>query len=337
MEALILYTAMLCSHPAISEVCSNPLNETAGEFIEIHNDSTDAVDVAGYSVTDGDALDEILPWSGVFPQSGVETETTIIPAGGFAVLLEEGYTADPWLTFPEGTVILSTGDYAICNGLAASSDPLTLYKSTGSSQNDVVSSFGTPVQSDDWHECDDDGLDSIPFDPGEELSIGRYPLNSPDSEGFWFAGEPTPGQAPEAPPDTFFIVIDSLLMSNTDPVPGSSVLLTAIVSCWGTVSPDTGEVVLFLDVDGDSIPQLEEVLYSYPAWNLVPGETDTLEVFFTAPETGWYPAVCSAPGTSVRIHFSTGGGINPIVTEVMANPLIEDQEEFIEVFYPGPG
>ena len=337
MEALFLFTAMLCSQPVLSEVCSNPFNETAGEFVEIYNDTAEPLNTAGYSITDGDALDELLPWTGAFPQSGVTTESSIIPAGGYAVLLEEDYPTDPWLTFPEGTVILTTGDHAICNGLAASSDPLTLYASSGSSQSDVLSTFGTPMQSDDWSECDDDALDSIPFDPGEGFSIGRYPLNGPDCEGSWFAAEPTPGWAPEAPPDTFFITIDSLFLDDLDPIPGTSVLLTAFVSCWGTISPDTGQVIFFIDADGDSIPQWEEVFYSFPAFNLIPGETDTLEAVFTAPEKGWYPAVCSAPENAARIHFSTSGGINPIITEVMSNPLNEDQEEFIEVFYPGPG
>ncbi len=337
MEAQILITALICTLPVISEVCSNPFNETTGEFVEIHNPWDNSVDVAGYTITDGDALDDLLPWEGAFPQAGVTTGTTIIPAGGFAVLLEEDYPTDPWLTFPDGTVILTTGDHAICNGLAASSDPLTLYSQAGSTQNDVVSTFGTPFQSDDWHYCDDDGLDSIPFDPGEGLSTGRYPLDGADCQGNWFAGAVTPGAATEAPPDTFFITIDSLFMSNSDPFPGSPVLLSAYVSCWGTVSPDTGEVVLYLDANGDSIAQFEEVLISYPACNLTPGETDTLEVLFTAPETGWYPAVCAVPETEVRIQFSTGGGINPVITEVMANPQNEDQEEFIEVYYPGPG
>ena len=337
MEAHILLTALFCTLPVISEVCSNPFNDTTGEFVEIHNPWDHSVDVAGYTITDGDALDDLLPWEGAFPQAGVATGTTIIPSGGFAVLLEEDYPTDPWLTFPDGTVILTTGDHAICNGLAASSDPLTLYSQAGSTQNDVVSTFGTPFQSEDWHYCDDDGLDSIPFDPGEGLSTGRYPLDGPDCEGKWFAGAATPGAATEAPPDTFFITIDSLFMNNSDPFPSSPVLLTAFVSCWGTVSPDTGEVMLYLDTNGDSIAQWEEVLISVPACNLTPEETDTLEVLFTAPETGWYPAVCSVPEREVRIHFSTGGGINPVITEVMANPQSEDQEEFIEVYYPGPG
>ncbi|RKZ02999.1 hypothetical protein DRQ21_06965 [Candidatus Fermentibacteria bacterium] len=337
MEAYFVFTALLFSNPVVSEVCSNPPNETTGEFVELYNDSSVPLDFSGYTLTDGDALDDILPWTGAFPQGDVITGTTVVPSEGFAVLLEEDYPLDPWLTFPPGTVIFTTGDHSICNGLAASSDPLTLYLPSGTTQADAVSSFGTPFKSDDWHNCDDDGLDSIPFDPGEGLSLARYPLNSGDSEGSWFSGEPTPGTAPEAPPDTFFFTVDSLFLENTDPLPGTSVLLTAIVSCQGTVSPDTGDVTLYIDSNGDYIPQWEEVLYTCSASSFLPGETDTLETVFIAPETGWYPAACSAPGSTSRIQFSTGGGINPVITEVMANPLNEDQEEFIEVYYPGPG
>jgi hypothetical protein len=337
METQFFFLAMFSVLPVISEVCSNPPNETTGEFVEIYNSSTEAVDVAGYSLTDGDALDELLPWSGSFPQGDVTTGTTIIPAGSFGVLLEEDYPQEPWLTFAPGTVILTTGDHSICNGLAASSDPLTLYNSAGTTQNDVVSTYGTPLESDNWLECDDDGLDSIPFDPGEGLSVYRYPLSSPDCEGAWFPAEPTPGQLPEAPPDTFFITIDSLYMNYSDPIPNSSVLLTAIISCFGTVSPDSGNIIFFIDADGDSFPTPEEVLDCISAEYLNPGITDTLTIVFTAPETGWYPAVCSVPGASARIHFSTGGGVNPVITEVMANPINEDTEEFIEIYYPGPG
>lgn len=336
MEILILFTAIFCSQPVISEVCSNPVFNTSGEFVEIYNASDEPLDITGYSITDGDALDELLPWISAFPQTGVVTESSIIPAGSYAILLEEDYPIQPWLTFAEGTVILTTGDHSICNGLATS-DPLTLYSPSGTTQSDVVSTFGTPLELDNWSDCDDDDLDSIPFDPGEGLSIGRYPLLASDGEGYWFAGETTPGAATEAPPDTFIITIDSLFLSDSDPVPGTSVLFTVFVSCWGTVSPDSGEIVLFIDINGDSVSQWNEELLSYPACNLSPGESDTLQVYFTAHETGWYPAVCSAVDATSRIQFSTGGGINPIITEIMANPLIEDQEEFIEVYYPGPG
>jgi len=332
-----MFVAFLCNTPVVTEVCSNPVNETTGEFVELYNDSTGSLDVSGYTVTDGDALDDILPWTAPFPQGDVVTGTTVVPPEGFAVLLEEDYPLDPWLVFPAGTVILTTGDHSICNGLAAASDPLTLYLPSGTTQANAVSSFGTPFKSDDWHNCDDDGLDSIPFNPGEAQSLGRYPLSGADCEANWYAGEPTPGLPTDTPPDTFAITVDSLFLSQADPAPGSTVQLTALVSCRGTVSPDSGQVVVFIDANGDSVAQWEEILLTCPAGNLNPGETDTLQVLFTAPATGWYPAVCSAPGTSARVHFSTGGGVNPVITEVMANPLNEDQEEFIEIFYRGPG
>ncbi len=334
METLLL---ILTASLTITEVCSNPPDETSGEFVEFFNDSTAPLNTTGFTITDGDALDELLPWSGAFPQSDVQTGTALIPAGGYAVLLEEGYLNDPWLIFEPGTVILTTGDQSICNGLAASSDPLTLFNGTGTGLSSVVSTFGTPFQSENWNERDDDGLDSIPFDPGESLSLFRYPVNMPDCEAAWYSSSPTPGSPPDAPPDTFFITIDTLSISDLNPDPGSGVTLTAVISCWGTVSPGTGTVFLYLDVNGDSAVQVSEELISFPASQLLPGSSDTLEVFFTVPEKGWYPAVCSAPECEERLHFRTGGGVDPVITEVMANPENEDTEEFIEVWYQGPG
>lgn len=328
---------MLIGSLRITEVCSNPPDETAGEFIEIFNDSASVADVSGFSVTDGDALDGLQGWSGSFPHGGVILESTQIPPGGYAILLEEGYVNDPWLSFQPGTVILTTGDNAICNGLAASSDPLTLFDDGGTGPENVLSTFGTPVDAELWENRDDDGLDSIPYDPGEGSSLFRYPLNLPDSQEAWFTGEPTPGGPPDAPPDTFVITIDSLYLSETDPIPGTGVHLYSVVSCWGTVSPDSGYIELYIDSDGDSTAQSDELLLSIPASSLQPGVSDTLQAFFTAPEQGWYPGVCSSPQGEKRVHFTTGGGINPVITEIMANPLNEDTEEYIEVFYPGPG
>ena len=337
METFFICYALLTGSLCISEVCSNPPDETAGEFVEFHNYGIDSVDVSGFTITDGDALDDLLPWSGYFPQSGVVLETPLVPPGGYAVLLEEGYLNDPWLTFLPGTIILTTGDNAICNGLAASSDPLTLFDNTGTGKESVISTFGTPFDADFWEDRDDDSLDSIPFDPGEGNCLFRYPLNAPDCESAWFAGEPTPGGPPDAPPDTFVITVDTLFLSSADPIPGTGVYLTSIVSCWGTTSPGTGEIILFIDVNGDSTAQPAEVLLTFPAEDLQPGTSDTLQVFFTAPEQGWYPAVCSTPHGEGRIHFATGGGVNPVITEFMANPQNEDTEEFIEIHYPGPG
>ena len=192
-----LFLILLGQAVTITEVCADPLNETSCEFIELHNAEPAPVPTQGFSITDGDALDQLLPWNeqayGAFPHAGVVTGTDSIPAGGWAVVLELGYLLDPSLSIAPGTVILTTGDYALCNGLAASSDPLTLFGPGGTAGSDVLSTFGTPVETDVWENRDDDGLDTIPFDPGNGLSANLFPPGSPDAEGNWVAASPTPG------------------------------------------------------------------------------------------------------------------------------------------------
>ena len=339
MEALVLLA--LGQSVIITEVCANPLNEATGEFVELHNPGSEPVSTLGFSITDGDALDSLHPWSnsahGVFPHSGVVLETDTIPPGGWALIFELGYLLDPCYSIAPGTVILTTGDNAICNGLAASSDPLTLFGPGGTTSADVISTYGTPVDTDIWQDRDDDGLDGIPFDPGDGMSVFRFPLLSPDAQGNWHPGEVTPGAPPDSPPDTFSIHIQNVWWTPENPEPGGLCLLFAAVHCWGTTSPSQGDVSLFIDINGDSLPGSGEPQGLWPASMLQPGVTDTLSLLFTAPVKGWYLASAAAPEAYMGVPLPTGGGVNPVITEVMANPWSQSTQEFIEVYYPGPG
>lgn len=340
METLFLF--LLGQTLIITEVCANPLNEITGEFVEFHNPGPSPVSILGFSITDGDALDYLHPWCesvhGVFPHSGVILETDTIPPGGWAVLFELGYLLDPVYEIRPGTVILTTGDNAICNGLAASSDPLTLFGPGGTSSADVLSTYGTPVDTDIWQDRDDDGLDNIPFDPGDGLSVHRFPLLAPDAEGNWHSGEVSPGAPPDAPPDTFALIIQNVWWVPDNPSPYQQCLLYAAVHCWGTVSPPQGEIALFIDMNGDSLPGPEEPRAFHPASMLQPGTTDTLSLAFTAPAKGWYIGSVTTPtGGYLGLPLAVGGGVNPVITEVMANPWVQSTQEFIEVYYPGPG
>jgi hypothetical protein len=339
MEALVLL--VLVSSPSISEVCANPLNEVSCEFVELFNPGPEAISTLGFTITDGDALDPVLPWDeqthGVFPHSGVVLETDSIPPEGRAVILELGYLLDPCCEFAPGTVILTTGDNAILNGLAASSDPLTLFGPGGTTMADVLSTYGTPVETDTWQDRDDDGLDGIPFDPGNGLSTHRFPMGSPDSEGNWLGGTPTPGAPPDAPPDTFALFIQELWFTPAAPQPGSNCQIHAAVYCFGTVSPDQGFITVFLDADGDSLAGAGEPSGEWPASILGPGTTDTLSITFTAPEKGWYLASATACASYMGVPMPSGGGVLPVLTEVMANPPDQTTQEYIEVHFPGPG
>lgn len=325
----------------ITEVCANPLNETSGEFVEIHNPGPGPFSVSGCSITDGDALDYLHPWNesahGPFPHPGVVLGTDTIPPGGWAVILELGYLLDPCYDIAPGTVILTTGDNALCNGLAASSDPLTLFGPGGTGCADVLSTYGTPLDSDVWQDRDDDGLDGIPFDPGDGLSVHRIPPNSGDAQGNWQGGQVTPGAGPGTGPDTSAVAILGVWFSPDSPEPGQPCVLFAAFHCMGTVPPPQGSIGLFLDMNGDSLPGPGEPASSWPAGMLQPGTTDTLSLCFTSPEKGWYIGCAQAPEAFLCIPLPTGGGVPPVVTEVMANPWDQATQEFIEVFYPGPG
>ncbi|MBN2587544.1 MAG: hypothetical protein JXR55_09645, partial [Candidatus Fermentibacteraceae bacterium] len=57
----IILSALLAQAPVITEIASNPLLETSGEFVEIFNPSTVSISTLGFSITDGDALDQLVP------------------------------------------------------------------------------------------------------------------------------------------------------------------------------------------------------------------------------------------------------------------------------------
>jgi len=349
--ALLAALILPAQPPVLTEAAPNPLYESSGEFVEIWNPSPTPVSLSGWSLTDGDALDPLEPWDegvhGTFPHPGMLTGTDTLPPGGFALVFELDYAGSPcYADIPMGTLILTTGDLALCNGLAASSDPLTLFGPGGTADSCVVSTYGTPVPSDVWQNRDDDGLDGIPFDPGDGCTVERYPPGAPDQEGCWFAGPPggTPGLPAEPPPDTLDVSCDDVWTFPADPEPGMPFEIAASFTLLGSTSPGSGDVTLFLDADGDSTASGGEVLAVFQVAGMLPGTTDTISATASL-DRGWYlpslRAEVEGDGCPENDHVGSilpvGGGIDPVLTEVMSNPVEEDSDEYLEVFYPGPG
>ncbi|MGB4083366.1 MAG: lamin tail domain-containing protein [Candidatus Fermentibacter daniensis] len=350
MMIQILVIALSGQTPVLSEVMANPLNEDCCEFVEISNPSASPVDLAGFSLTDGDALDTIQAWNeavhGTFPDSDAVTGTTIIPPGGYAVLLETGYVSDPAYDFPPGTIILTTGDAAICNGLAASSDPLTLFDAGGTADSNAVSTYGTPVPSDNWSERDDDGLDDIPFDPGDGFSVERLSDFMPDASGSWiagpFGGSPGTGPGSSSGPD---LSCTGVVLQDAQPAPGLPIQASATFLYTGSQPCPSGTLSLFVDLDADSaLGPGETELVSVDPFGMLPGERDTIFASVTLP-AGWYCitglARCSQdsfPANDASTACAApAGGVPPVISEVMADPIDEDCDEFIEIYYGGPG
>ncbi len=139
----------------ITEVLANPLNETTGEFVELWNSGTEDVDAAGLVIDDGDSSDALVAYNG---------GETIIPAGGYGLVVDPNYTGQ--YLVPADVVLLTTPDSTIGNGLAASSDPVTLFDTDGT----------TPIDS-----------YSFPTDPGDGTSMEKVDYALGDVASNWAA------------------------------------------------------------------------------------------------------------------------------------------------------
>ncbi len=202
-----LSAGMLIPHSAIvmaedrtlvlTEVMANAIAEDTDEFIELYNPTDQPIDVAGFQLTDGDALDTIIAWDslvhGMLRQS-VVVNTTIIPARGFAVVLDSEYaTGFQHYAFLASTIVFTTQNTTLGNGLTTT-DAVTLYNKEGI----AISTYGTPIGALRWEDRDDDGLDGIPWNPGDGVSSERIDAAIGDQESNWQASFDDSGSTPGA-------------------------------------------------------------------------------------------------------------------------------------------
>jgi len=137
----------------ISEVMANPLVESTGEFVEVYNDGSVAIDLWGLIIYDGDAWDFLREFN-----SG----TTVVQPGEYAVIVDQDMVSD--YTIPAGVTVVTVDDGSIGSGLAASNDQVLLYEADGYSLIDAY---------------------AFPFNPGNGVSADRIDLTAADSVGNW--------------------------------------------------------------------------------------------------------------------------------------------------------
>jgi len=185
----------------ISEVYTEtPSGQSAyDEFVEICNTGSAAQDVAGWSITDGDHLDNLVAWTAHASaltdgwSGGMVLDSTLLPAGHCAVILDPNYLEG---TTPHdienGTVLLTVEGTAIGEGLGPD-DPITLFQGSGTTNADAVSTYGSPIASDIPDERDDDQADGIPIQAQTNRAVYRVALQDADTEGNWLTAAPSPG------------------------------------------------------------------------------------------------------------------------------------------------
>ena len=153
----------VCGGVIISEVMANALDEDTGEFVELYNAGSSAVDLAGLVLSDGDADDV---------QQAFDGGDTVLDPGGFALVLDAEYADD--YSIDAGALLLTTADTTLGNSLSVS-DPITLYDSDGVHLLDAF---------------------LYPANPGNGVSMERSYLTMLDDSTNWLASTCALGASP---------------------------------------------------------------------------------------------------------------------------------------------
>ena len=143
----------------ITEVMANAVDETTSEYVELWNNSSADVDLAGLVIEDtnqntGNTSDDVLIAFG--------GGDTVVPANGYALIVDPNYT----LTYlvPGDTILVTTPDSTIGNGLGNSNDAVTLYDTDGTT---VIDSY------------------SYPADYGDGISVEKVDYLAGDDSANW--------------------------------------------------------------------------------------------------------------------------------------------------------
>jgi phosphatidylserine/phosphatidylglycerophosphate/cardiolipin synthase-like enzyme len=146
----------------ISEACYQPKKQDSGEFVELYNGSDEAIDLAGWKLSDGDADDTIV---------ALGKRKTVLKPGKFALVVDPDHSAKGDFKLPKGVVVVTVGNASIGNGLSKG-DLLTLASPQGATVDTCPLTKKTPK--------------------GE--SVRRKDLAQDGAPANWETGASTPGK-----------------------------------------------------------------------------------------------------------------------------------------------
>ena len=222
----------------LTEIMANAADEASGEYVEIYNPTATEIDASGLIIDDGDTQDTL---------EGFQGGATLIPAGGHALILDPGYAYDYYL--PVDAVLLTTGDATIGNGIANSTDPVTLYLADGTT---VIDSF------------------SFPEDHGDGVAHEKLDYALGDIESNWAAADDycsrghSPGRLNGGAGASCGILVINEVMANADDEDTGE-----FVEIYNAGS-DTVDLAGLILTDGDALDTLES--YDGSGTELAPGE-----------------------------------------------------------------
>ena len=294
---LVLLFLLVDSPVIITEVMSNVKGSESGsgspgdrnEFVEIYNLSSDTIDLVNYLIYDFDVnADEIYPWeddSILINYPDLRINSTLIYPCSYALILDREYTSSdttggnvqPY-NIPDSTLILTTDDTTIGNGLQ-SSDPLIMY----SIADACTTSFGTPY----------DTLDDFPSDPGDGISWERIDLNLPDTVSNWLPCMDSSGCTPgkeNSTTNAFDLALEtqSIILTPASLKTGEDVNIEIRVKNLGLREVSEYELLIFDDENNDSIMNANELLIQIDGDLVYPSDSVSLFFTFSHPSQGMH-------------------------------------------------
>lgn len=320
---LLLVCLLGAGRIVVTEVMPNPAGpagsgfpEDRNEFVEIYNAGDEAVDLHGWTLDDGDALDRLIAWSdpAILAESPHLTiNSTWLPPKWYAVILDSEYThpeplgghVRPYRFGREcrGVLALTVGNTTLGDALAGN-DPVTIASPSGD-----TTTYGTPA----------DPTDSIPRLPPDGVSWERIAVLGPDAAANWRLCPDSLGCTPGAPnragtvPD---LSVTGLELADPDRlVPATGFTVVVTIANNGFIAVDGWHLELFIDDNANARSEPGEQRHSFAGWRLAPGADSTLSAGFTAPPVRtalWAALDCPGDADSTdnrrRLFLDPGAG-----------------------------
>jgi len=246
------------------------------EYVEIYNQSADTVDLTNYFIYDFDAKDEICSWDNetiLIKYPDVRIHSARIYPYTYALILDRDYlipdtiNSQPY-NFPDSTLILTTDDHTIGNGLTTN-DPLIVFSDVDA----CTTSFGTPYVNDEF-----------PDDPGDGISWERIDLNLPDSIYNWHPSIDSSGGTPgreNSTTNAFDLAVSeqSIIFMPAVLKTGENLNIEIRIKNQGLRPTNEYSLLIFDDYNRDSIINLEELLAEIPGEGVA--AFDSVSLFYT--------------------------------------------------------
>ncbi|MEO0225698.1 MAG: hypothetical protein ABIL05_01970 [candidate division WOR-3 bacterium] len=290
---LLILNIFNSSPLVITEVLANVKGSDSGlpgernEFVEIFNILNDTIDLRNYYIYDFDPAraDEIYPWTDstiLIKYPNIRIGDTKFYPQTFALILDRDYTRpdtgqylQPY-QIPDGTLIVTTDDHTICDGLS-SKDPIIIY----SADLACTTSFGTPYNP----------SDTIPFDPGDGISLERVEIDQPDSINNWWPSLDSSGSTPgkeNSVAKSFDLMIDSKMITFRPATAefGEDVEIQVTITNLGLKLCDDWKLQVFADKNRDSLLNPGEMISELTGDKIPPLMKSTLKTVYQKPSRG---------------------------------------------------